>query len=194
MDQTQTFINELAALVGVQGAFLFDHQGAINQYSTPMELSLDQGVALARTLSRTLTGLSTMERSNLVDIELVFNEGRLVLKGLSGGGLCILCDRQVNYSLLNLTLEQGFRLLRNVGSNANTGEAKETLESLKEVAREILGEHAQKVINILDGAGSSSEELLAAIAQAENVTRMFIDKDRAVRMAERMRELADKSS
>ena len=194
MDPIQTFINELASLVGVQGAFLFDRQGAINQYSTPMELTLDQGVALARTLSRSLTGLSSLEHSNRVDIELVFNEGRLVLKGLSDGGLCILCDRQVNYSLLNLTLEQGLGSLRTVEMKADTGETKQTLEDMKVIAQEILGEHAQRVINILDNAGTSREELIKAIEQAEKMTRMFIDKDQAGRMAQRMRELVDKSS
>lgn len=194
MDQIQALINDLASLVGVKGAFLFDQQGAINRYSTPMGLSLDQGVALARSLSRSLTGLSSVQQSNRVDVELVFNEGRLVLKGLTDGGLCIICDRQVNYSLLNLTLEQGLATLRQVETNAGTEATKQTVENMKAIAQEILGEHAERVINILDSAGRSKEELMKAIEQVEQMTRMFIDKDQAGQMAQRMRELADNPS
>jgi hypothetical protein len=194
MDQALTLIHELTTLVGVHGAFYFDEQGVIRSSSTVLNLAEDRAVALARMLSRTLNGLSTVQRSNLVDIDLVFDEGRLVVKGLAQGGLCILCDRKVNYSLLHITLEQGLKSLRKANLSEAVKQAPTSVPALKAIAHEILGEHAPKVLSILDGAGASREELMQAIAQAEKVTRMFIDRDQAGQMAGRMRDLVDKSS
>jgi hypothetical protein len=194
MDQAQAFLNQLASLVGIQGAFVFDPQGAIRLYSTPMRISQERGVSLARTLSRTLTGLATVQQSNKVDIDLAYGEGRLVVKGLPQCGLCILCDRQVNYALLTITLEQGISALLGNGSSQGVVESStQTLLGLKQIAEEMLGVHAPKVNAILESAGPNEEELLKAIAQAEKVTRMFINKDQAGTMAERMRDLVVKS-
>jgi predicted regulator of Ras-like GTPase activity (Roadblock/LC7/MglB family) len=189
MDPVQAFVNQLASLVGVQGAFIFDSQGTIQQYSTPMKVSLDQGVALARTLSRTLTGLSTVHGSTMMDIDLAYSEGRLVVKGIEQGGLCIICERQLNYSLLNITLEQGLGQLRRSDTQSTNDQSVQIVESLKDIAAEILGEHAPKIFSIIESAGSDEDKLEDAIQQAEKITRMFIDKDQAGKMAGRMRDV-----
>jgi hypothetical protein len=181
----QEFLNELTALVGVHGAFLFDSQGGIKLYSSPIKLAPERGLALARTLARALTGLSTVQRANKISLDLVYDEGWIVVQGLQDGGLCILCDRQMNVSLLNLTLEQGLQTLDQ--SQAAKPKSDRTSE-LKHIAEEMLGEHAQKIINILESAGSDQADLLRAIDQVENMTRMFIDKRLAGQMAQQMRE------
>jgi hypothetical protein len=188
-EQVQAFINQLASLVGVQGAFIFDQQGTIQEHSTPMKVSQDMGVALARSLSRTLTGLSTVQSSMGLDIDFAFGEGRLVVRGIDQGGFCIICDRQLNYSLLNITLEQGLRLLRGIDLRILGDEDARITDALKAIAVEMLGDHAKKVIPILESAGSDRDDLENAIQQAEKMTRMFIDKEQAGKMAERMREL-----
>jgi hypothetical protein len=100
----------------------------------------------------------------------------------------------MNYSLLLLSLEQGLKLLRRSGPK-DTGEpVPNTLETLKEIAQEILGDHAQKVKSIFEAAEANREGFLAAITQAEKLTRMFIDKDQAGNMAQRMRDVIEKSS
>lgn len=190
-DQVQEYLNQLATLVGVQGAFIFNQQGAIKLYSTPMKVSLDQGVALARSLSRTLTGLSTVHSSNLIDIDLVYGEGRLVVKGLPQGGLCVICERQANYSLLNLTLEQGLGTIRKGPTQSSMPDSPPVVDRLVAIAEDMLGEHAPKVITILERAGSNPEALDKAIQQAESMTRMFINKKIAGEMAERMRALLE---
>jgi len=194
MEQIQTFVSELSNLVGVQAAFIFDRQGTIRLRSKVLDIDDEHAVALARLLSRTLTGVATVQRSNLIDLDLVFNEGRLVVKVIDDGGLCILCNRQMNYSLLQLTLEQGLKVLRRSGSKGAGEPVPTTLETLKEIAREILGDHAQKVNPIFDSAEANREEFMAAITQAEKITRMFIDKDQAGRMAQRMRDVVERSS
>jgi predicted regulator of Ras-like GTPase activity (Roadblock/LC7/MglB family) len=194
MDRVQDFINQLATLVGVQGAFIFDTQGAINQYSTPMKVSREQGVALASTLSRTLTGLSTVHASKHMDLDLVYEEGRLIVKGFASGGLCIICERQANYSLINITLEQGLGLLRSATPQPPVEQGAQVLDMLKDIAGEMLGDYASKVIPILESAGEDKGKLEGAIEQAENMTRMFISKSRAGEMAQRMRDVLKSES
>ncbi len=192
MADVQGFLNQLVTLVGVQGAFTFDHQGSIRLYSTPMKISLDQGVALAGTLSRTLTGLSTVHASDLLDLDLVYQEGRLIIKGFRGGGLCIICDRQANYSLINNTLEQRIDSLRAEQPQPAVEENAQIQDQLIAVAEELLGDYAPKVIPILENAGTDSAKLEAAVQQAEKMTRMFISKEQAGEMAQRMRALISK--
>jgi hypothetical protein len=129
-----------------------------------------------------------------MDIDLVFGEGRLVVKGIPQGGLCIMCERQANYSLLNITLEQGLELLRGDEVKGLGEQTAQALDGLKEIAKEILGDHAHKVIPILESAGSETDELSKAIEQVEKMTRMFIDKKQAGIMAQRMRDMVIKSS
>jgi hypothetical protein len=86
MEQIQNFVSELSTLVGVQAAFIFDGQGTIRLRSKVLELDEDRAVALARLLSRTLTGLANAQPSNQIDLDLVFKEGRLVVKGIDNGG------------------------------------------------------------------------------------------------------------
>ena len=190
-EQLQAFINQLVSLVGVQGAFIFDHQGKIQGYSTPINVSREQGVALASTLSRMLTGLSTVHGSTIVDIDLTFREGRLVVRGIHQGGLCIICDRQLNYSLLTIALEHSFEAFRGTDARDLGDDPARLADALEKIAVEMLGEHATKVIPILASAGSDPDKLKKAIQQAENMTRMFIDKEQAGKMAERMRALVE---
>ncbi len=188
MNQAQAFVEELASLVGVQGVFLFDDQGGIRLCSSMIHLKEDQVQTLARILTRTLTGLSTVQRSDLIDIDLAYGEGRVVVRGLPHGGLCILCERQMNYALLNITIEQGLDMLRDVSTIGSTNHNVQKLDQLKSIARDMLGSHADKVVSLLDAADKTDEGLLGAIAQAEKITRMFIDKGKAGEMALRMRE------
>ncbi len=193
MDQMQAHLDRLALLDGVQGAILFDLQGKVLLYSTPMALSAEQRIVLALALAQSLTDLSTIQTSDSMDLDFFFSQGRLLIKGIPQGGLCIVCDRQVNNSLLNIALEAWFNVLQESEKQPANEPRPSVLNELKQIADEILGEHASKVISILESADADEADLLDAITQAEKLTRLFIDKDQAVRMAQRMRDLVEQS-
>jgi hypothetical protein len=192
-EQTQAYIDRLVALEGVRGAFLFDSRGKILFHSTLINLSPEKRNVLALALAQSLTDLSGIHASQSMDIDLFFGQGRLVIKGVPQGGLCIVCDRQLNNSLLNIALEEWFSLLREIDTQPAEESRPSILEELIQVAQEILGEHASKVISILETADDEGENLLDAIAQAEKLTRLFIDKEQARHMAQRMRDLVQGS-
>jgi hypothetical protein len=193
IEHTQAYLDRLAALEGVQGAFLFDSRGKVLFHSTLIKLTSEKRNVLALALSQSLTDLSGIHASPLMDIDLFFGQGRLVIKGVPQGGLCIVCDRQVNNSLLNIALEEWFNLLLENDTQPAGGPRRSILDELIQVAQEVLGEHASKVISILETADDEGENLLDAIAQAEKLTRLFIDKDQAGHMAQRMRDLVQRS-
>ncbi len=51
---------------------------------------------------QTILGLQTIRR-RVKDLDLLYGEGRIIIKSLSEGCLCILCVRNINIPLLNLT-------------------------------------------------------------------------------------------
>jgi len=65
----------------------------------------------ARTLSQTVDGLETTRRRKVRELDLVYHEGRVVVKNLREGHLCIVCVRNINVPLLNLTANVAARKL-----------------------------------------------------------------------------------
>jgi len=189
MSQIQTHLDRLAALDGVQGTFLFDRQGLIQHHSSPNELPLNIRILLARIFALSITNLSAAQAATSLGIDMFLNDSRILIKDVSQRAICIICDRQVNNSLLNITLNECIQALSEGTPTHTDNPESDVLESLIQIATEILGDHAPKVINLLENAEADEESLLNAITQAEKITRMFIDKDQAGHMAQLMRDL-----
>ncbi len=60
---------------------------------------------LARTATQTLGGLRSVARRRPVSIDLVYADGRLLIKSLAGGCLCVWCAPRVNLPLVRLTVD-----------------------------------------------------------------------------------------
>lgn len=189
MNLPQNRLDHLATLDGVQAAFIFNPQGAVQAKAASLALSEERLTALASALSQTLIDLTNVQPLNSLNVDLFFDEGRLAIKGFSQGGLCIVCDRQVNNSLLNIALTECVEMLRAGLSTTAVDSDFTPVTGMKQIAEEILGEHANKVLNLLETADAEGGDLLEAIAQAEKLTRLFIDKEQAGQMARRMRDL-----
>ncbi|MCK5054827.1 MAG: hypothetical protein KAR65_11130, partial [Anaerolineales bacterium] len=92
--------------------------------------------------------------------------------------------------LLTMTTEQSVRELRaradELGISSGERSSREKLNVLKQIAQATLGDHAAKVIAILDDAGERDDDLRMAVEQAEKITRLFIDKQKAGELANKM--------
>ena len=183
-------LEDLTTLVGVRGAFLY------NERAEPISLSLAQGhsevdvEALGHAAARGLAGLASMHREGAIDLDLVYRDGRFLIRSIQAGSLCIICDKHINLPLLTMTIEQSVRELRaradELGILSGAGSSREKLNVLKKIAQAILGDHAVKVIAILDDAGERDDDLRMAVEQAEKITRLFLDKEKAGELANRM--------
>jgi predicted regulator of Ras-like GTPase activity (Roadblock/LC7/MglB family) len=188
----QELLASLASQIGVRGAFIFDAEGAAQAASVGEGEAEFDLAASGRAFSRTLAGLVSQRRGKLIDLDLVYHDGRMLLRTFENGFLAILCDRQVNLPLLTMSIEEAVQRLRFTDGALSGGLATRPVVEddaliLMNIAREELGEHASKVIEVLEAARGSRDELAAAIDRAEKITRLFISRQKASEMAKKMR-------
>jgi predicted regulator of Ras-like GTPase activity (Roadblock/LC7/MglB family) len=96
-------LKDINTVVGVTGSFICDGEGQVlaSVLSDPLDETILSTVG--RTMAQTMAGLATARRRKVSDMDLLYHEGRVVIKNLREGCLCILCVRHINVPLLNLT-------------------------------------------------------------------------------------------
>ena len=107
----QDILQDVSGVVGVTGCFVCDGEGEIVLSSLPSAFNPDDLSTVSRTITQTTAGLLTARRRKVHELDLLFSGGRMVVKPLSDGCLCILCSRQINVPLLNLTANVAARKL-----------------------------------------------------------------------------------
>lgn len=101
----EEILRSITTVVGVSGCFVCDENGEILD-SALHSLVRDYGLSgVAYTAAQTLAGLRAARRRKAGDIDLLYTGGRVLIKPLAGGCLCIVCEPRVNIPLLNLTAE-----------------------------------------------------------------------------------------
>ena len=99
----EDILKDINAVVGVTGSFVCNGEGQVLASALPDLLDETILSTVGRTMAQTMAGLATARRRKIGDIDLVYDQGRLIAKSLGEGCLCILCVRHINVSLLNLT-------------------------------------------------------------------------------------------
>jgi predicted regulator of Ras-like GTPase activity (Roadblock/LC7/MglB family) len=119
----ETILKDINAVVGVTGSFVCDDEGQILARLMPNVFDGDLLSPVARTIAQTIAGLKIARRRKVGDIDLLYDQGRLIVKSLDEGYLCILCVCRINVPLLNLTanvaakrLEQRIKELRSIAA------------------------------------------------------------------------------
>jgi predicted regulator of Ras-like GTPase activity (Roadblock/LC7/MglB family) len=110
----KTILQDINAVVGVTGSLVCDKEGALIARALPSVYDETMLLPTTRTLSQTMEGLEATRRRKVHELDLVFREGRIVVKNLRYGLLCILCVRNINVPLLNLTANLAARKLSQV--------------------------------------------------------------------------------
>ncbi len=95
-------LKEINAVLGVIGSFVCLSDGSLAAKALPVTFDATRVEFAARVAAQTLNALETSGQ-RVVDADLVFGQGRVVLKNLRGGILVIVCTRNINIPLLNLT-------------------------------------------------------------------------------------------
>jgi predicted regulator of Ras-like GTPase activity (Roadblock/LC7/MglB family) len=108
----QAILSELGALMGVKGSFVCGRDGAVLVRAMPDGTS-DAGLAvIGRSLMQTLTGLEVDRRKRPSEMEFVYANVMLLIKNLGMGCLCVLCARQANVPMVNMTANMAARKLK----------------------------------------------------------------------------------
>jgi len=99
----EDILKDINAVVGVTGSFVCNGEGQVLASALPELFDETILSTIGRTMAQTMAGLATARRRKIGDIDLVYDQGRLIAKNLGEGCLCILCTRNLNVPLLNLT-------------------------------------------------------------------------------------------
>jgi len=99
----EDILKDINAVAGVTGSFVCNGEGQVLASALPELFDETILSAVGRTLAQTMVGPATARRREIGDIDLVYDQGRLIAKNLGEGCLCILCVRHINVPLLNLT-------------------------------------------------------------------------------------------
>jgi predicted regulator of Ras-like GTPase activity (Roadblock/LC7/MglB family) len=103
-NEMETILKDINAVVGVTGSFVCNDDGQIVARLMPNIFDDNLLSPVGRTIAQTIAGLKIAQRCKIGDIDLVYDEGRVIVKSIDEGCLCILCVKRVNTPLLNLTV------------------------------------------------------------------------------------------
>ena len=99
----ENILKDVNAVVGVTGSFVCDDEGQVLARLLPDIFDKALLSPVGRTMAQTIAGLELARRRKVSGLDLVYREGRLVVKNLRLGYLHVLCVRNINVPLLNLT-------------------------------------------------------------------------------------------
>ena len=100
----EDLLRTISNVVGVNGCFICDEAGEILAVSL-RTLARDHSLSVVGyTAAQAVSGLKASKRKK-VDIDLVYAGGRVILKPVQGGCLCIVCEPRISIPLLNLTAD-----------------------------------------------------------------------------------------
>ena len=107
----EDILKDISAVVGVTGCFVCNGEGQVSASALPELFDETMLSTVGRTMAETMAGLATALQRKISDIDLVYDQGRLIAKNLGEGCLCILCVRHINVPLLNLTANMAVKKL-----------------------------------------------------------------------------------
>jgi predicted hydrocarbon binding protein/predicted regulator of Ras-like GTPase activity (Roadblock/LC7/MglB family) len=107
----QSILKDIDAVAGVSGCFVCDADGRLLESTLAAAFDSDVLATVSRTITQTTAGLITARRRKVQEIDLLFSTGRVVVKPLREGSLFVLCARNINVPLLNLTANLAVRRL-----------------------------------------------------------------------------------
>ncbi len=108
----EAVLQEVNAAVGVTGSFIVGSSGKLEARALLDTIPSENLEAVGRILNQTLAGIELARKRKAGDLDMGFREGRLLVKSLSPGCLCILTARRVNVPLVNLTANVATRKLK----------------------------------------------------------------------------------
>jgi predicted regulator of Ras-like GTPase activity (Roadblock/LC7/MglB family) len=99
----EQLLKDINAVAGVKGSFICDAEGHLVAQALPAEFQ-EAGIQRAgRTLLQTVDGLETTKRRRVHELDILFHNSRILVKNLRSGCLYVICARNINVPLLDLT-------------------------------------------------------------------------------------------
>ena len=159
----ETVLKDVNAVIGVTGSFVCDAEGQVLVRSLPGVFDEASLSLTGQTMTQTIAGLKITRRRKVGDIDLLYGAGRLVVKNLQEGCLCILCMRHINVPLLNLTANLAAKKLTAMLKEAEPVEAKPAASLTIPDALKVMSGFTDLLIEELGERGFGRDKLLQII-------------------------------
>lgn len=186
---TTDILQEINSIEGVAGSFICDQAGRMIA-RCPVSLFDEQALADGtRALVETATPL--LVDGTPSELDLLYDDGRLVVRPLPDALLCVLCVPRLNKALLNLRTSMALKALRQTLADETAVRARPATraERIRDEIERVLGNDAGKVLAMLPAGDPSPRELAPTAREIERFTRLFIGREQADDLAERMRTI-----
>jgi predicted regulator of Ras-like GTPase activity (Roadblock/LC7/MglB family) len=108
----KSILEDINAVVGVTGCFVCGSEGEVLASVLPGVFDGEAVSAAGWTAMQTVLGLQTTRWRRVNELDLLYREGRIIVKSLGECCLGILCVRNINIPLLNLTANLAARKLK----------------------------------------------------------------------------------
>ncbi|NIS82055.1 MAG: hypothetical protein GTO14_18030 [Anaerolineales bacterium] len=105
----ETILTEIDDVIGVRGSFVVGADGEVAATTMSAVYESRELNSAGRALQRTIEGLQIESDQTVIEMNLQYSGGRLVVKSVDKGCLVILCEPDINVSLLNLTANVAVR-------------------------------------------------------------------------------------
>ena len=105
----QEILHQISSIDGVIGSSLFNEQGKVLAHDCPPLLDIAQLGKAATTILDCIHGLQISQSVHGLDLR--YTEGRIILRALPGAFLCVPCAKNVNLSMVNITLNLAMKKL-----------------------------------------------------------------------------------
>lgn len=158
-------LKEINAVLGVKGAFVIAADGHIAASAISDGLDSARAAMAARIVIQTFGALET-SKQRVAEMDLLFGQSRLILKNLRGGILAILCARNINLPLLNLTADVAAKkiaaeLKPKSPASLETSEVAPKILGVEATPSPLLTELEQEMRQVIDAAQKSQVTLRA---------------------------------
>ncbi|ACD94070.1 hypothetical protein [Trichlorobacter lovleyi] len=163
----QTILQQITAIDGVIGTSLYNEQGKILAAACPLILDEKHLSTAAGTVLDCLHALQIPQ--NLVAMDLRFSEGRLMVRPLTGAYISVLCSKNVNMSMVTITLNLALRKLEQMLPKPGATPAAEP------VAASGHDGMALRIAHLQQGDVSSSFDQLGMVAVSQATAKHISD-------------------
>lgn len=186
---TTEILREINTIDGVAGSFVCDQSGQIVARS-PVSL-FDDGALADATRALVETAAPLLDDGVSGELDLLYEDGRLVVRPLPGALLCVLCVPRLNMALLNLRTSMALKALRQALADETAARMRPAspADRLRAAIERMLGDDSGKVLAMVPEGDLKPEELRPTAREIERFTRLFIGRDQAEALAEQMQSI-----
>ncbi|HJX37346.1 MAG TPA: hypothetical protein VJ714_01970 [Anaerolineae bacterium] len=166
----EQLLADINAVSGVLGSFVSDAEGTVVARAVPPSFEESNLQLAARTLLQTVEGLETTKRRRVHELDIVFRDSRMLVKNLRPGCLYVVCARNINVPLLDLTANVAARKLTEMLREVRPAPSGGPAVARKRPARAVEGERPTDPSALLVAIG---QEVVVAAAKRAVLVRLL---------------------